>query len=514
MNRRNWLCLLGIGSSAAVAAAMGAFIALRAAPTGVATLLTCCLPRRACSKKSETTRSPLTRSVQNPNYFAREDGSVVVLQGSHTWNNFQDSDRGAGNFDYTAYINFLAANGHNFIRLWVWEGTHPQEDNWRPVLYARTGPGTAADGGPKYDLDQFNQAYFDRLRARVQEAGNAGIYVGIMLFQGWSMQASLNSAYWNHHWYHPNNNIQGLNGDPVIGNGMGMYTLDAPATLARQKAYINKVIQTVNDLDNVLYEIGNEHDTCSAAWQYELINHIRSVESGMPKQHPVGMTSIGTPFVVGGNDRVLASCADWLSPGREDFHSGDIAWRSDPTQATGSRVFLLDIDHIFPDPPEDIRVWNWRVFLRGYQALHMDDAFGTGIGGAWRFEDSLVRPRIHMRGSIKQINHYAHQRCDMRFTLPHSELSSTGYCIANPGKQYLILRPGPGTLTVNLSAGAGKQFSIEWLDVATDSVSHGADIAGGSGAHSFTAPFSGSAVLFLNETQAPPPPPPPLTRPH
>jgi hypothetical protein len=30
----------------------------------------------------------------------------------------------------------------------------------------RTGPGTATDGLPKFDLSRLNQAYFDRLRLR------------------------------------------------------------------------------------------------------------------------------------------------------------------------------------------------------------------------------------------------------------------------------------------------------------------------------------------------------------
>jgi len=37
-----------------------------------------------------------------------------------------------------------------------------------------------------------------------------------------------------------------------------VHTLTVPAVTAIQEAYIKKVIETVNDLDNVLYEIANE----------------------------------------------------------------------------------------------------------------------------------------------------------------------------------------------------------------------------------------------------------------
>ena len=48
--------------------------------------------------------------------------------------------------------------------------------------FARTGPGQAFDGKPKFDVTQFNQAYFDRLRQRVEAAQERGCYVAVMLF--------------------------------------------------------------------------------------------------------------------------------------------------------------------------------------------------------------------------------------------------------------------------------------------------------------------------------------------
>jgi hypothetical protein len=55
---------------------------------------------------------------------------------------------------------------------------------------------------------------------------------------------------------------------------------------------VQKVIDTVNDLDNVLYEIGNEGDLTSVPWQYHFIRFIKRYEASKPKQHPVGMTAV------------------------------------------------------------------------------------------------------------------------------------------------------------------------------------------------------------------------------
>src|SRR5262245_43468298 len=63
---------------------------------------------------------PLTVHPTNPRYFADGDGQAVYLTGSHTWTNLQDEWTDSYNvtFDFEAYLDFLQANNHNFIRLW------------------------------------------------------------------------------------------------------------------------------------------------------------------------------------------------------------------------------------------------------------------------------------------------------------------------------------------------------------------------------------------------------------
>ncbi len=145
-------------------------------------------------KADNKAMGPLKVSSFNPRYFTDGTGKVVYLTGSHTWTNFQD--RGEANispFDYTAYLDFLQENNHNFIRLWVWE--HAAWAPWTdkkilfdPLPYLRPGSGKALDGGLKFCLSKFNQTYFDRLRSRVIAAQERRIYVSVMLFQGFSVE--------------------------------------------------------------------------------------------------------------------------------------------------------------------------------------------------------------------------------------------------------------------------------------------------------------------------------------
>src|SRR3989442_5703957 len=174
----------------------------------IALLVVLAMTWNAAAQEPGAAPGPLVVSTTNPRYFAIAPGHAgagraVYLTGSHIWNNLHDG-MGPGSacaetperFDYHAYLEFLKAHGHNFIRLWRWEQFRSPAAGgsfhlcMAPQPFARTGSGMAQDGKPKFDLSKFDPAFFDRLRERVVAAGNEGIYVAIMLFDGWALHLS------------------------------------------------------------------------------------------------------------------------------------------------------------------------------------------------------------------------------------------------------------------------------------------------------------------------------------
>ncbi len=153
------------------------------------------LARGAQPQTTNEIDRPLVAS-RNPNYFKDPKGNVLILNGSQTWNTLQDWGSGGSPqvLDFPAFVQFLAAHGHNFTLLWRVEmpkfcslpvtQSSPPDFTVSPQPWLRTGPGKATDGGLKFDLTKFDQSYFDRLRARTQALRNAGIYAGIYLFTG------------------------------------------------------------------------------------------------------------------------------------------------------------------------------------------------------------------------------------------------------------------------------------------------------------------------------------------
>lgn len=441
---------------------------------------------------------PLRVDPDNPRYFTDGNGKAILLTGSHTWSDLQDnggSDPPPA-FDYTTYLDFLQANNHNFFRLWVWEESRwtseTTDDNYwfYPMTpFQRTGPEYAEDGKLKFNLTFFNQDYFDRMRARIIEAGDRGIYVSIMLFNGWSLANKGGQGNpWRGHPFKSSNNINGIDGDPNGTNyGESTQDLSIPAITAIQEAYVRKVIDTVNDLDNVLYEISNESTGGEAnlAWQYHFINYIHDYEADMLKQHPVGIT---VPYPNGNNDDLFASNAEWISP------NGGL---DNPPPTDGTKVVLADTDHLCGICGD--RVWAWKSFTRGENPLFMDgyDGAGYGVGGdGFIFNDPTW---VSLRRNLGYIRSFAN-RINLEKMVPHGELASSGYALAYPSaenEEYLVYLPSGGSVTVDLSASPGN-LNVEWFNPDTGETTAGDSIIGGD-IITLNAPFPGDVVLYINK---------------
>jgi uncharacterized protein DUF6298 len=454
---------------------------------------------------------PLRVHPFNSRYFTDDGDRAIYLTGSHTWNNLQD--RGTAEsvraFDYVTYLNFLQEYNHNFIRLWAWEHTRTNAtEHFSPSPYQRTGPGVALDGKPKFDVTRFDQSYFDRLRARVRMAGERGIYVSIMLFQGWSIEskkAKLDP--WTGHPFNKANNSNGIDGDENNNNqGEEIHTLRIPAIVALQEAYVRKIIDSVNDCDNVLYEIANESPIASKDWQSHMVLYIKSYETQKPKQHLVGMTYFYNGRA-GAMDELMAGPADWVSPGNDGTR---FDYGFTPPVAEGRKIIISDTDHFFGVGGD--RSWVWKSFTRGLHPTYMDPYGNANFPPA---DESARR-------AMGQTLVYA-QRIDLASMTPRPELCSTQYCLVNPGREYLIYLtfespwPEPGvesvsswvnlrlntlnlfhrTVAVNLSGAAeASTLEVEWFNPATSQYVSGRRVASGAW-HSFTAPFPGDAILYL-----------------
>ena len=439
-------------------------------------------------------RNLLRVSPQNPRYFTDASGRAIYLTGSHTW--FDVQDGGDEAFDYDGFLDFLAGHNHSFLRLWTWEGTRwvlpdSSDVSLSPLPYRRTGPGPATDGMPKFDLTQLDDGYFDRLRQRVVAARDRGLYVGVMLFQGFSVgrKTSARAATpWIYHPMHRDNNVNGIDGDPDgDGEGYAVHTLSDPAITRVQEAYVLRVLDTLRDMDSVIYEISNESHGGSTDWQYHMIRLIQEHEGRGGLSHPVWMSFAWDGIVGSGTDEDLfASPADAISP-----RGPKRIYRTDPPAADGSRVILSDTDHLWG--LGGTAEWVWKSFLRGHHPVFMDPYRNTPHHPADEVDPAYDAVRIAM-GQTRAVA----ERVDLLSLAPSDATSSTGYCLAHAGVEYLNYQPEPHTaLKLDLRAGS---YRAEWFRPETGTFLTSPVLAVPDGWVELVPPFDGPAVLHLLST--------------
>jgi hypothetical protein len=272
----------------------------------------------------------------------------------------------------------------------------------------------------------------------------------------------------------------------------------APRVQALQEAYLRKMVDTLHDLPNLLWEVANESSGGgkadpafaqalgqagtsewgdSTAWQYWVIDRVRQHEAEMGyDRHAMGMTmQFPVPEQTKVNGPLFDSRAEWISPGYDDeiFANGGhpmapgappSRWLQDPPAADGRKVVISDTDHYAPPGRADA-LWAWKSFLRGHHPILMD--FGL-IGGVNPPDPSASGPMAYAafepaRYAMGDTLRFAEQMNLMEMQ-PRADLSTTGYMLANPGHEYLILQPSgmADPLTVLLEPGT---YSAEWFSI-------------------------------------------------
>ena len=227
-------------------------------------------------------------------------------------------------------------------------------------------------------------------------------------------------------------------------------------------------------------------------------------------QHPIGVGGLQCP----GDDAFLYStAADWIAP---SVSCGSSAVASPDNRG---HVIINDSDHSFyytrfMDPTGNVlnrkaRNFIWENFTHGASVLFMDPYEVNWAPGNRNVCPQPVHgicpapdPKFdNIRDNLGYTLRYA-KRMNLAGMTPHGRLASTGYCLAkveDPGAEYLVYAPSGGTFTVNLSATRGT-LKVEWFNPASGKTIPAGRRQGGQSAPTFTAPFTGDAILYLSES--------------
>ena len=141
---------------------------------------------------SKTSEGPVRVYPENPHYMMYMGKPILLVTSDEHYGAVVNTE-----FDYVAFLNKLSSKGFNFTR--IYPGSYIEVENAflnGNVLGVRNGkqilpwaktnvPGASpVQGGYKYDLDKWNEEYFERLRDFCKQASSRGIIVEICFFNG------------------------------------------------------------------------------------------------------------------------------------------------------------------------------------------------------------------------------------------------------------------------------------------------------------------------------------------
>lgn len=236
--------------------------------------------------------TPVSIHPQNSKYFLFRGKPLALITATEHYGSVVNA-----RFDFERYLQDAADKKQTLTRLFLlFRELQSQRNPYSPLKvespdfvtpYRRTGPGKALDGEPKFDLDQWNPAYFARLHHFLKRASELGIVVEVTLFSN-----TYAPQVWALNPLRSENNVNGLK----ALEWPEYNTLKDPELFKRQTAFVRKVIQEINHYDNIYYEICNEPGggvkgfappSGVDAWQAAIAKVIREEMQGKPQKHLV-----------------------------------------------------------------------------------------------------------------------------------------------------------------------------------------------------------------------------------
>ena len=449
-------------------------------------------------------------------HWLRFRGKPILLVGDSITQGWMEL---GGNFDQKAYVDALTERGINVLLVWSYIGIDDQSADERigydaPELWPWVRvAGTSGEvgghgehtGESAFDLTRLNDAYFDRLGALVRDAEARGIVVVIQVHDGWTKTRFAG---------HPFNVA---NGGPLTDKSQFVelhdYSREMPLRFDPQwtrpqrhqfylERFCERLIGVVGGSPNVMFEIFNEGEWYDGRRLRDFQVHFLSFFKARTSQ----------PLII--NDDHIRSVLGFRGEPKADVLSHHTPrWDDLPA----ARVYFDHYSRQFDAAPTKPTFFSEPVpsYTGGdaaTEAAMLRLLWGTAMAGAsvviqndaaYGFDPrSAMAARTDQRDRILDLEGHVARffnqgGLNLAAMRPDGGLASTGICLADAGREYVVYALPGNTFTVNLAAAKGRILTVRWYDPAMGRF-HDADrITGASETQSFAAPFEGDAVLHL-----------------
>ena len=433
----------------------------------------------------------------NPHYFEYKGKPLVLITSDHHYGAVIDLD-----FDYARYLDYLDRTGMNLTRIYP-GGMFEAPDKYLPgnplgprpgrqiLPWARSSqtgahPSLAEPGQPlyKFDLDQWNPAYFARLKSFVELASKKGIIVEVAFFNGmyedcWPLNAL----------YH-RNNVQNVG--QYEAAECGLFTTNDTRNqdvLRYQRAYVAKLTAELNGYDNVIFDLCDEPSLHGKAdgsvidipddkvipWLLALKEAFLGAESKLRKRHILGQTSLSLS-----PDLSREPWCDWIAA--EYVRPAAAALDKD----YGVRKPMINVESDYygfglskPYSVTDVRAEGWWFMLRGGAgSISLNGEYYRGQEtGSKDTQEVIVPQKRVLKDFLSSFDLSGLAAFPDVAGVPEGVLAAA---LAEPGKQYglylyrgklgphhFVASPGSYRDSVTLRAVPAGAYELRWTDPAS-----------------------------------------------
>jgi hypothetical protein len=451
---------------------------------------------------------PIRVHPENGHYFLwRERPTILITAGEH-YGAVLNLD-----FDYVRYLDELKTHGFNLTRTFT--GTYREVPGSFNITgntlapapgrflcpWARTETPGASDGGNKFDLTRWDEAYFARLKDFIKQADERGIVVELVLFC-----TMYDDNVWNASPMNARNNVNGIG---RVGKYEVFGAHDEPL-LQAQTALARKLAIELNAFDNLYFEICNEpyeRGGLTQTWNDRIADAIAHAEESLPKKH----------LIAQGFPRSTEPIAD-LHPRVSVLNFHAATPEAVRMNYHLNRPIALDETGGADGSDRKYRTEGWEFIIGGGAVYdHLDFSFtterpdgsavplpdGTPGGGGPTLRRQLRVLKDFMEGfDFLQMRPSDEVVTDHEVVGGGSEASTLPAVrvLAEAGKSYAIYINGGTRATLELELPAG-EYTAEWIDTKSGQLQKTENFQHSGGTKQLVSPeYSEDVALRLIET--------------
>jgi hypothetical protein len=435
--------------------------------------------------------------VETDGHWLSFRGHTVLLIGDSVTQGWMEL---GSNFNQTAYVDALAERAINILMIWSYIGIVDQIGDAR-IGYDAPEIWPWVQTAGIFDLNQLNDAYFDRLRALVQYADSKDIAVLITIHDGWTKTRFAG---------HPFNQAKG---GPLTDRSQYVELADYAnemtgpfnAAWSRQQKnqywlerYCDRLIQATADQPNVIYEMFNEGE-----WYNQ--TNLRNFETHFLdffKARTSRVTMVEQDAISGTSFRGVANCnmISYHHPNWSSATSATDSFNVFAPEFAGTPAKPFYFSEPVPEYQGDASLHDalmrlmWGTVLGGAGFVVQNDAsFGFDPNAAIAAQSANRDIVLNREGHCARF--FNSSIVNLAAMSPHGPLASSGVCLANPGTEYAVYTQNGSSVTVDLSAVNG-DLAARFYDPRTGDFQQEFTVQGG-GPRSVTKPGSNDWVLHL-----------------